>query len=68
MMIYKTRDKLFDVLIKIRMANLTSVDWATQMVGKCQIKRGKEWPTTDSGAINRRNIAILKNSSIKRSF
>ena len=67
MMIYKTRVKPFDVLIKIKMANMTSVDCATQMVDECQVKQRKEWHTTDWGAIIRMKIAILKNSSIKRS-
>ena len=42
MMICKTPVKPFQVLIKPKMANMTSVDWATQMVGECQVKRGKE--------------------------
>ena len=41
MMICKTRVKPFDVLIKNRMANLTSVDCATQLVDEFQVKRGK---------------------------
>ena len=40
-MIYENRVKPFDVLIKIRMANKTSVDGATQLVDECQVKRGK---------------------------
>ena len=46
-MIYEIRVKPFDVLIENRMAKMTSVDCATQLVHQCQVKRGKEWPTTD---------------------
>ena len=38
---FKTRVKPFDVLTKNRMANLTSVDRATQLVDECQVKRRK---------------------------
>ena len=41
MMIYEIRVKPFDVLIKNRMANMTSVDCATQLVDECQVKRGE---------------------------
>ena len=41
MMIYGIRVKPFDVLIKNRMANMTSVDCATQLVDESQVKRGK---------------------------
>ena len=52
-MIYEIRVKPFDVLIKNGMANMTSVDCATQLVDECQVKRGKRWPTTDQGAKDR---------------
>ena len=35
------RDKPFDVLNKNSMANMTSVDCATQLVDECQVKRRK---------------------------
>ena len=41
MMICKIRVKPFDVLIKNRMANMTSVDRATQLVDEYQVKRRK---------------------------
>ena len=41
MMICKTRVKPFDVLIKNRMANMTSVDGATQLVDEFQVKQKK---------------------------
>ena len=47
MTICKTRVKPFDVLIKNKMAIMTSVDRAIQMVDECQVKRRKGWPTTD---------------------
>ena len=47
MMICKSRVKPFDVLIKIRMTIMTSVDGATQLVDECQVRRGKGWPTAD---------------------
>ena len=68
MMICKMRDKPFDVLIKNRNANMTSVGCATQLVDECQVKRRKGSLTNDYRAINRREIAILKNSSINHSF
>ena len=40
-MIYVIWVKPFDVLIKNRMANMTSVDCATQLVDECQVKRGE---------------------------
>ena len=40
-MIYEIRCKPVDVLVKNRMANMTSVDCATQLVDECQVKRGK---------------------------
>ena len=40
-MIYETRVKLFDVLIKNGMANMTSVDCATHLVDECQVERRK---------------------------
>ena len=40
-MIYEIRGKPFDVLVKNRMANMTSVDCATQLVDECQVKRGE---------------------------
>ena len=42
MIICKTRVKPFDELIKNRMANMTSVDSATQLVDECQVKQRKE--------------------------
>ena len=41
MMICKTRDKPFDMLIKNRMTIMTSVDGATQLVDERQVRRGK---------------------------
>ena len=41
MMICKARVKPFDVLIKSRMTNMTSVDRATQLVDEYQVKRRK---------------------------
>ena len=41
MTICKTRVKPFDVLIKNRMANMTSVDCATQLVDEWQVERRK---------------------------
>ena len=38
MMIRKTRVEPFDVLIKNRIANMTSVDCATQLVDECQAR------------------------------
>ena len=35
------RVKPFDVLIIYRIANMTSVDRATQLVDECQVKRRK---------------------------
>ena len=40
-MIYEIRVKTFDVLIINRMANMTSVDCATQLVHESQVKRGE---------------------------
>ena len=40
-MIYVVRVKPFDVLNKNRMANMTSVDCATQLVDECQVERRK---------------------------
>ena len=42
MMIYEMRVKPFDVLIKNRMANMTSVDCATQLVDECQVRSNEE--------------------------
>ena len=41
MMIYGNRVKPFDVLIIHRIANMTSVDRATQLFDECQVKRRK---------------------------
>ena len=41
MMICETRVKPFGVLIKNRMANMTSVDRATQLVDECRVERGE---------------------------
>ena len=41
MILYEIRVKPFDMLIKNRMANMTSVDCATQLVDECQVKREK---------------------------
>ena len=46
-MICKTQVNPFDVMIKNRMANMTSVDCATQLVDEFQVKRRKGWPTTN---------------------
>ena len=43
----KMRDKPFDVLIKNRIPNMTSVDWTTQLVDECEVKRRKGRLTTD---------------------
>ena len=61
-------EKPFDVLIKIKIANMTSVDCATQLVDERQVKQRKGWPTTDRRAIIRRKIVILKNSLKKCLF
>ena len=61
-MIYEIRINPFDVLIQKRMANMSSLDRATQLVDECQVKRRKRWPTTDSGTINIRQTANLENS------
>ena len=47
MMICKIRVKPFDILIIIRIASLTSVDCATQLVDESQVERRKGRPTTD---------------------
>ena len=65
-MIRKTRFKPFDVMIINRIANMTSVDCATQLVDERQVKQSKGWPTTDQRTINRRKTAILENSSLKQ--
>ena len=46
-MIYKIQVKPFDVLIINGIANMTSVENATQLDDECQVKRRKGWPTTD---------------------
>ena len=61
-MIFEVRFKPFDVSIINRIEKMTSVDWATQLVDECQVKRRKGWPTTDYGAIKKTKIVILKNS------
>ena len=40
-------DKLVHNLIKERFANMTSADWATQLVNKCEVKRREGRPTTN---------------------
>ena len=40
-MIYELQVKPFDVLIINRIANMTSVDRATQLGDECQVKRGE---------------------------
>ena len=40
-------DKPFDVLTKKRVADMTSVDWATRLVNECEVRRRKGLPTTD---------------------
>ena len=47
MTICKMQDSPFDVLIKNRIASITSVDWATQLVDECEFKRRKRRPMTD---------------------
>ena len=42
MMTCETRVKPLDVLIKNRMANMTSVGCATQLVDECQVKQRKD--------------------------
>ena len=37
----KMRDKPFDVLTKNRVADMTSLDWATRLVNECEVKRKK---------------------------
>ena len=37
----KMWDKAFDSLTKNRVADMTSVDWATQLVNECEVKRRK---------------------------
>ena len=46
-MIYEIWVKPFDVMIINRIANMTSVGRATQLVDECQVKRRKRRPTTD---------------------
>ena len=41
MMTHKTRVKPFDVLIINGIANMRSVDSATQLIDECQVKRRK---------------------------
>ena len=54
-MICKTPVKPFDVLIKIRMTIMTSVDRATQLVDECQVKRRKGWSTTNKTNTREKN-------------
>ena len=49
MTICKIRVKPFDVMIMNRIANMTSVDCATQLVDEGQVKWRKGWHTTDQG-------------------
>ena len=41
MIMCKTRDKPSDVLTKIRVEDMTSVNWAAQWVNEYEIKRRK---------------------------
>ena len=59
---YVIRGKPFDVLIKNRMASMTSVVCATRLVDEPQVRRGKGWHTADPGTNNRRKTVNLKNS------
>ena len=43
---FEIRVKLFAVLIKNRIAKVTSVDCTTQWVDECQVQRRKGRPTT----------------------
>ena len=43
----KTRDKPFDVLTKIRVADITSRNWASRLVNEYEVKRTKRWPIAD---------------------
>ena len=67
-MICKTRLKPFDVLIKNRMANMTSVDRATQLVDECPVKRTKKVTHNWLRSHQQKKTAILKKSLLKQSF
>ena len=54
MLKYVIRVKPFDVLIKNRMANMTSVVCATRFIDEPQVRRGKGWHTADQRTIIRR--------------
>ena len=56
MTICKIRGKPFDVLIKNRSANMTSVDWATRLINECGAKGRKRWPTTDKRPASERKL------------
>ena len=67
MMICETRVEPFDVLIKKRMTNMTSVDCITQLVDETEVNR-KEGDTQWRKRTSSEKTAILKNSSLKQSF
>ena len=54
MMTSKMQVKPFDVLIKNKIANVTSVDCATQLVDECQVEQPDGYPKTDKRAIIRK--------------
>ena len=60
MMIYKTRVKPFDVLIKNRMTIMTSGGTVTQLVDECQVKRREGWPTTDKNPSTEGKLSYQK--------
>ena len=67
MTICKTRVKPFDVVIKNRKANMTSVDWATQLVDEWQVERRKRVTHNWLRSHQQKKTVILKNSSLKDS-
>ena len=60
MAICKKRDKSFDVLTKNKITNMTSVEWATQLVDESEVKRRKGWPTTDKKRSSEEHLPSCK--------
>ena len=63
MTICKMRDKPFDVLTKIRAADMTSVDGTTRLVNEREVKSRKEWPTTERDQKMKKNFHSVKQSA-----
>ena len=59
MTICKMQDKPFDVLTRNKTANMTSVDWATQLVTEYEAERRKGWPTTNQKPRSENETTIL---------